>query len=198
LRDSAEQADWLRTVRAAAADQGYGLVINARIDVFLAAFAPGGEEQRQARLVGEALRRAHAYVEAGADCVFPILLWQPDALQSFISQSPGPVNALKTPQAPSHSELAELGSGAHQLRNPDAPRHDRALRPPPRVAFNRSRRRPEEATMIEGAIALAALIGMGVAAPASAVIDGVLDGTRHQRVDTPAAPLFLGQNVPLP
>jgi 2-methylisocitrate lyase-like PEP mutase family enzyme len=109
LRDLSEQADWLRAVRAAASAEGYGLVINARIDVFLAAFVSGADEQRQAELVGEALRRAHYYVAAGADCVFPILLWQPDALESFISQAPGPVNVVKLPQAPSHSELAELG-----------------------------------------------------------------------------------------
>src|SRR5437763_6035059 len=35
LRDPVEQAEWLRSVREAASDQGYGLVINARIDVFL-------------------------------------------------------------------------------------------------------------------------------------------------------------------
>ena len=46
---------------------------------------------------------------AGADCVFPIVLWEPDALQSFISDVPGPVNVLKIPPAPSHAELAELG-----------------------------------------------------------------------------------------
>jgi 2-methylisocitrate lyase-like PEP mutase family enzyme len=33
LRDPVEQADWLRAVRGAASDQGYGLVINTRIDV---------------------------------------------------------------------------------------------------------------------------------------------------------------------
>jgi 2-methylisocitrate lyase-like PEP mutase family enzyme len=106
LRDPDDQADWLRAVRGAAADEGYGLVINARIDVFLAALASG---RKQADLVSEALRRAYAYVEAGADCVFPLLLWQPDALESFVSQAPGPVNALKSPEAPSHAELASLG-----------------------------------------------------------------------------------------
>jgi len=109
LRDPVEQAGWLRAVRAAASDQGYGLVINARIDVFLSAFTSGAEGNRQAELVSEALRRAQAYVEAGADCVFPILLWQPDALESFISAAPGPVNVLRIPPAPSHAELAELG-----------------------------------------------------------------------------------------
>jgi 2-methylisocitrate lyase-like PEP mutase family enzyme len=110
LRDPVEQADWLRAVRGAASDQGYGLVINARIDVFVSAFASGAGGKRQAELVNEALRRAHAYAEAGADCVFPILLWEPDALESFISNAPGPINVvLQIPPAPSHAELAELG-----------------------------------------------------------------------------------------
>jgi 2-methylisocitrate lyase-like PEP mutase family enzyme len=106
LRDPVKQSDWLRAVRGAASDQGYGLVINARIDVFLSAIA---SESGQAELVSEALRRAHAYAEAGADCVFPILLWEPDALERFIADAPGPVNILQIPPAPSHAKLAELG-----------------------------------------------------------------------------------------
>jgi 2-methylisocitrate lyase-like PEP mutase family enzyme len=109
LRDPAEQAEWLRVVRSAALDQGYGLVINARIDVFLSALTSGAAGSAQTELVGEALRRAHAYAQAGADCVFPILLWEPDALETFISEAPGHVNVLKIPPAPSHSELGDLG-----------------------------------------------------------------------------------------
>jgi len=105
LRDPGEQAEWLHGVRAAASERGFGLVINARIDVFLAA----GRGGSQLDLVDEALRRAHAYVDAGADCVFPIVLWQPDALAAFLAQAPGPVNILRIPPAPSESELAELG-----------------------------------------------------------------------------------------
>jgi 2-methylisocitrate lyase-like PEP mutase family enzyme len=109
LRDPVDQADWLRAVRGAASAQGYGLVINARIDVFLSAFLSGAERKSQSELVGEALRRAHAYVEAGADSVFPIGLWERDALASFISDAPGPVNVLQIPPAPSHAELVQLG-----------------------------------------------------------------------------------------
>jgi len=109
LRDPAEHGDWLRAVRAAASDQRYGLVINARIDVFLSAFVSGDQGKGQAELVGEALRRGHAYAEAGADCVFPIFVWEPDALDSFMSEAPGPVNVLQIPPAPSHAKLAELG-----------------------------------------------------------------------------------------
>jgi 2-methylisocitrate lyase-like PEP mutase family enzyme len=123
LRDPVDQADRLRAVRGAASDQGYGLVINARIDVFLSALVSaarrqgisvadvisGAEGKRQAELVSEALRRAHAYAEAGADCVFPILLYERDALESFVPEAAGPVNVLQIPPAPSHAELAELG-----------------------------------------------------------------------------------------
>jgi 2-methylisocitrate lyase-like PEP mutase family enzyme len=107
LRDAAEQADWLRAVRTAAADRDHRLVINARIDVFLT--APGSDGRGQIELVDDALRRAHAYVQAGADCVFPIVLWERDALRAFLAQAPGPVNILRIPPAPPEAELAELG-----------------------------------------------------------------------------------------
>jgi 2-methylisocitrate lyase-like PEP mutase family enzyme len=106
LRDPGEQAEWLRGVREAAAERDYELVINARIDVFL---PTAGAGRGQLELVDEALRRAHAYVDAGADCVFPIVLWQPDALAAFVAHAPGPVNILRIPPAPSEAELAELG-----------------------------------------------------------------------------------------
>jgi 2-methylisocitrate lyase-like PEP mutase family enzyme len=110
VRDPAENAARLRAVREAASEQDYPLVINARIDVFL----PGmlsGSEQRQVELVPDALNRARAYFDAGADCVFPIALWQRDALAAFVSEAPGPVNAVRfaRPGSPSTTELAELG-----------------------------------------------------------------------------------------
>jgi 2-methylisocitrate lyase-like PEP mutase family enzyme len=81
-------------------------VINARIDLFLAGLLAGAGEGTQQALVPDALRRAHAYREAGADCVFPIGLWEPDALRAFTAQANAPVNAFALPHAPS---LAELG-----------------------------------------------------------------------------------------
>jgi 2-methylisocitrate lyase-like PEP mutase family enzyme len=109
LRDVAQQAEWLRAVREAASDQGYGLVINARIDVFLAALLSGAGEGTQAELVPDALGRAEAYFEAGVDCVFPIGLWETGALATFTSRAPGAVNIVAFPQAPALPELAELG-----------------------------------------------------------------------------------------
>jgi 2-methylisocitrate lyase-like PEP mutase family enzyme len=74
LRDPDRHAEWLGAVRQAAEADGYPLVINARVDVFLGPFLSGAAPGTQAELVPDALRRAHAYLEAGVDCVFPITL----------------------------------------------------------------------------------------------------------------------------
>jgi 2-methylisocitrate lyase-like PEP mutase family enzyme len=109
LRDPDRHADWLRAVRQAASDDDYPLVINARIDVFLGPFLAGADPGAQEELVPEALQRANAYLEVGVDCVFPITLWEPDALRRFTSQVRGPINVVPLPQGPSLAELAALG-----------------------------------------------------------------------------------------
>jgi 2-methylisocitrate lyase-like PEP mutase family enzyme len=109
LRDPDQHAEWLRAVRQAASDQGYPLVINARIDVFLHPFLAGAGPGSQEELVPEALARANAYLEAGVDCVFPITLWEAEPLRRFTSEAGGPVNIVRLPQAPSLAELAALG-----------------------------------------------------------------------------------------
>jgi 2-methylisocitrate lyase-like PEP mutase family enzyme len=109
LREPDQHADWLKAVRQAASDDGYPLVINARIDVFLHPFLAGAGPGTQEELVPEAVRRANAYLDAGVDCVFPITLWESDALRRFMSDVRGPVNVVGLPQAPSLAELAALG-----------------------------------------------------------------------------------------
>jgi 2-methylisocitrate lyase-like PEP mutase family enzyme len=109
LRDLNRHAAWLGAVRQAASEDGYPLVINARVDVFLGGFLAGADPATQAELVPEALRRATAYLDAGADCVYPIALWEADALRHFTSEVRGPVNVIRLPQMPSLAELAALG-----------------------------------------------------------------------------------------
>jgi 2-methylisocitrate lyase-like PEP mutase family enzyme len=109
LRDPDQHAEWLRAVRQAASEDGYRLVINARVDVFLGPFLAGAGPGTQEALVPEALERANAYLEAGADCAYPIVLWETDALRRFMSEVRGPVNVVRLPQAPSLAELAALG-----------------------------------------------------------------------------------------
>jgi 2-methylisocitrate lyase-like PEP mutase family enzyme len=109
LRDPDRHAEWLSAVRTAATEADYPLVINARIDVFLRGFIGGADPGTQKELVPEAVRRAHAYSQAGADCVYPIALWEADALREFTSKVSAPINVMLLPQAPSLAELATLG-----------------------------------------------------------------------------------------
>ncbi|HET8754643.1 MAG TPA: isocitrate lyase/phosphoenolpyruvate mutase family protein [Solirubrobacteraceae bacterium] len=109
LRDAGEQAAWLGAVRQAAVDAGYPLVINARVDVFFGPFLAGAGPGTQRELVPEAVRRARAYVDAGVDCVYPIGLWEADALDAFLAEVPAPVNVVSVPPAPSLTELAARG-----------------------------------------------------------------------------------------
>jgi 2-methylisocitrate lyase-like PEP mutase family enzyme len=55
------------------------------------------------------VRRANAYLDAGADCVYPIALCETDALRRFTSEVRGPVNVIRLPQTPALADLAELG-----------------------------------------------------------------------------------------
>lgn len=100
LRDPGRHAEWLAAVRQAASADGYRLVINARVDVFLGPFLSGAGGGTQDSLVPEAVRRARAYLAAGADCVYPIALWETGALRRFISEVSGPVNAVCLPRTP--------------------------------------------------------------------------------------------------
>jgi 2-methylisocitrate lyase-like PEP mutase family enzyme len=109
LRDPDEHAEWLGAIRHAAAQDGYGLVINARVDVFVGSFLAGAGSGTQAELVPDALRRAQAYLAAGVDCVYPIALWEADPLRRFMAEIRSPVNIMRLPQAPSLAELAGLG-----------------------------------------------------------------------------------------
>jgi 2-methylisocitrate lyase-like PEP mutase family enzyme len=88
------QVETIRAVRAAAP----ALVLNARVDVFLLG---GG--------VDEAVERGNAYLEAGADCVYPIFASAREDIEGLVRGIGGPVNVLLSPKAPPVPELAALG-----------------------------------------------------------------------------------------
>ncbi len=89
-----QQVEIIRAVRAAAPE----LVLNARVDVFLAGTGD----------VGEAIERGNAYIAAGADCAYPI-----DAPSGVVGALAagidGPINVLVTPHDPPLAELERLG-----------------------------------------------------------------------------------------
>jgi 2-methylisocitrate lyase-like PEP mutase family enzyme len=89
----------IRAVRAAAEARGVPLVVNARTDVFLR-----GEGD-----VDEAVRRGNAYLEAGADCVFPIMVADPPTIARLTAEIRGPVNVLHRDGVPPVDELERLG-----------------------------------------------------------------------------------------
>jgi 2-methylisocitrate lyase-like PEP mutase family enzyme len=81
------QADRLAAVRAAADEAGVPVVVNARIDAFLAASGLPEEDR-----LAEAVLRARLYRDAGADCVYPIGVAARHDLERFVAEVPGPVN----------------------------------------------------------------------------------------------------------
>ena len=59
--------------------------------------------------LAEGIRRCRLYLAAGADCVYPFLLADLDALRAFVDRVDGPVNALCTPSGPSPTQLPASG-----------------------------------------------------------------------------------------
>ncbi|WP_285551262.1 isocitrate lyase/PEP mutase family protein [Actinoplanes regularis] len=94
-RSIAEQTGRLAAARAAAPD----VFLNARIDTLL--FGLGD--------LAEAVERAKAYLDAGADGVFVPGATDPQAVGELVEAIPGPVNVLVGPGAPTIGELAKLG-----------------------------------------------------------------------------------------
>jgi 2-methylisocitrate lyase-like PEP mutase family enzyme len=99
LADAAAQANRIAALRAADPD----LVINARVDAFVHA-----GDQRAA--LGDGIDRARAYLAAGADCVYPILVREAGVLAEFVDAlRPAAVNALYLPGGPDLAALGTLG-----------------------------------------------------------------------------------------
>ncbi len=95
LAEPERQAEFLAAVRDAAGD---ALVINARIDTFVNGVPDA---------LDAAIARGRLYLEAGADCVYPITAPM-DAVPELVKGLPGPVNVNNFPGT-SLAELAEAG-----------------------------------------------------------------------------------------
>lgn len=101
LVDAQQQAELIGGLKRAGRSLGVDLVVNARVDVFRFC-----ADQREG--VDEGIRRARAYVAAGADCVYPIRLRDDELIAQFVAEVGAPVNILAR-GAPPISRLAELG-----------------------------------------------------------------------------------------
>ena len=94
LVDAAAAAARLGEIRAAATRAEVDIVINARVDCLLHAANPSVPG---ADVTSDILRRAALYIEAGADCIYPIRLTDPALAEEIADKVAGPVNANWAP-----------------------------------------------------------------------------------------------------
>jgi 2-methylisocitrate lyase-like PEP mutase family enzyme len=107
LLDAEEQAAYLAGIRAAADERGVGVVLNARIDAIIR-----HPQRDPVAALDEVLRRAHLYLDAGADCVYPIRLQDPALVAQVVKELERPVNV--NPSEPLGA-LAEAGAARISL-----------------------------------------------------------------------------------
>ena len=103
LLDTDAQAARITAIVETGKRAGVPLVVNARVDVFLLGI---GEPEGR---FDETLRRADAYLEAGADCVFVPGVTDAETIGRLVDAIEGPVSVLATAGTPSVGELESLG-----------------------------------------------------------------------------------------
>lgn len=104
LRPIDEQCERIAAVREVSGQQRLHLVINARVDSFLSGFFQEKEEK-----IEDAVVRAKAYSEAGADCIYPIGPGDLETVRILRNRIASPINILATPAAEPLTVLEEIG-----------------------------------------------------------------------------------------
>ncbi len=105
LREIGEASARINAARRAADEQLPGYFINARTDVFFR----GSSTENNADLLGEALERARAYADAGANGLFTPGLSDLALIRRLAECSPLPLNIMRLGTKPSIKELADAG-----------------------------------------------------------------------------------------
>lgn len=104
LRSIEDQCERLRAVRDAASVTGIPIVLNARVDSFLSS-----QYSTRSEKLKNALERATAYSEAGADCIYPIGPSDRETVGALRDRIDAPINILGSPGGLSAQELEGLG-----------------------------------------------------------------------------------------
>ena len=97
------QVENVKAIRRLGDSVGVPLVINARTDALR--FAIGDDEAK----FEEAVRRAIAYRDAGADCVYPMGLTEAVSIKRFVKELDFPINVMVRKGLPAVNELERLG-----------------------------------------------------------------------------------------
>jgi len=103
VRTIEDAAAHIRAARAAASAAGVPIVINARIDLYLKHV--GDEATR----FTETLRRAEAYLAAGADCIFVFAVADLDLIKKLTAAIKAPVNVVGRAGGPGLKALEAAG-----------------------------------------------------------------------------------------
>ncbi len=103
LRSIDAQCERIASIRAIADRKGIPLVINARVDSFLT------DTSEQEEKLEDAVLRATAYSNAGADCIYPIGPGDKETLLELRKRISLPINALASATAEPLSTMQEIG-----------------------------------------------------------------------------------------
>jgi 2-methylisocitrate lyase-like PEP mutase family enzyme len=103
LLDLETQVRRLRVARATAMETGIDVFINARTDVYLLNVGPAGER------LEETVRRANAYLQAGANGVFVPGVVDAVTLAQLVKRISGPLNMMAVSGSPSLPDLTAMG-----------------------------------------------------------------------------------------
>ncbi len=104
LRPVEDQCARIAAVRESAARPGVHLVINARTDSFLSS-----SFESKAEALEDAVSRAEAYAQAGADCIYPIGPGDEETVRKLRARIDSPINILGSPGAAPLSVLQSIG-----------------------------------------------------------------------------------------
>jgi len=103
VRPIEEAAARIRAARAAAETESVPIVINARVDLYLKQV--GDEASRFA----DTVRRAEAYLAAGADCIFPFALADLEVIRKLTTAVKAPINIVARAGTPPLRQLEAAG-----------------------------------------------------------------------------------------
>jgi 2-methylisocitrate lyase-like PEP mutase family enzyme len=103
LVELSEQLRKIKAVMEIKRALGSEFFLNARVD----AFHVMTDDPKKA--LDEAIERGNAYAEAGSDCIFYLFVHSRDIIGRLAKEVKAPVSILAGPQAPSVSELQDLG-----------------------------------------------------------------------------------------
>jgi 2-methylisocitrate lyase-like PEP mutase family enzyme len=107
------QVENVKAIRRLGDTVGVPLIINARTDALR--FGTGDEQAK----FEEAVRRAIAYRDAGADCVYPMGLTESASISRFVKELDFPINVMVRKGLPPVGELERIG-GARVSFGPSA------------------------------------------------------------------------------